>query len=115
MSLYEKAVRLNPRDADLSYLRCCQSLTNLILENYEKAIEFATEAIRNRKTWIQGRCFLVSSLARAGRTPEARAELEQLLRIDSTYSVKNANKANPFRNAADFERLAEGLRLAGLT
>lgn len=115
ISLYDKAVRLNPRNADLSYLRCCQSLTNLMLGEYVKAFEFATQAIQNRKTWIQGRCFLVSSLAQAGKLPEAKVELEKLLNLDATYSIENAKKANPFKNPADFDRLAEGLRLAGLS
>lgn len=46
MSLYDKAVRLNPRDADLSYLRCCQSLTNLMLEEFENAVVFATQPFK---------------------------------------------------------------------
>jgi hypothetical protein len=50
----------------------------------------------------------------AGREQEARAEAEEVLKIEPKFSVKDFAKILAFKNQADLERLTDALRKAGL-
>jgi hypothetical protein len=49
-----------------------------------------------------------------GREKEARAEAQEVLRIDPKFSLAHFSKILPYKNQADRERLANALSQAGL-
>lgn len=57
---------------------------------------------------------LASCYGHLGRIDESRAAWETVLRIDPGFSMERRRRILPFKNPADFEIRAEGLRKAGL-
>jgi adenylate cyclase len=49
-----------------------------------------------------------------GRFDEAREAWREALRVNPSYSLEQRRKVLPYKNPEDFERLADGLRKAGL-
>jgi len=57
---------------------------------------------------------LAIAFAELEREQEAHAAIENLLRIDPTYSLRTFSESQPFRDPAVLDRHIEGLRKAGL-
>jgi adenylate cyclase len=60
------------------------------------------------------RAGLASALGHLGESEEARRIWGELMRINPQYTFSDHFGRQPFRRAEDLERIAEGLRLAGL-
>jgi adenylate cyclase len=58
---------------------------------------------------------LAACYGQVGRAEEARAAWREALRINPDYSIEHRRKILPYKNPADFERVVEGLRKAGIT
>jgi len=58
---------------------------------------------------------LAASYGHLGRFAEAREEWEEVFRINPDYSLEHRRKVLPYKNPADFERIVDRLRKAGLT
>jgi adenylate cyclase len=108
----KKAIRLNPLPPDF-YWRClgqayCQ------LEMYEEAIAASKEALRRYPDAILTHILLAQIHALSGREKEARAEVEEVLRINPRYSVEFFRSSSPYKNPADMELMANALLKAGV-
>ena len=57
---------------------------------------------------------LTSALGELGRQDEAREAARDVLRQEPDFSIKAYTSGLSYRNPADSERIAEGLRKAGL-
>ena len=57
---------------------------------------------------------MAASLGQMGLIDEAHAAWRELLRLNPAYSVEQRRSVLPYKNPADFERIVEGLRKAGL-
>ena len=60
------------------------------------------------------RALLAASYGHLGRLDEARAEWREVLRVNPDYSLEYRRKVLPYKNPADFERVVDGLRKAGV-
>ena len=60
------------------------------------------------------RALLVATLNHQGRLEEAQAMWAELMEINPDYSFAEKRKIPPYKNPADLERIAEGLRKAGI-
>ena len=69
--------------------------------------------LRNPDT-NSSRALLAAAYAHIGLIEEAREAWREALRVNPAYSLEHRRKALPYKNPDDFERVAEGLRKAGL-
>lgn len=109
----EQAVRLDPRHPDhfLHFL----GLIYFALGRFEEAIAvLERRLIRNPNTDVS-RVLLASIYGHLGRHDEARKHWEQALEVNPGYSLEHRRRILPYRDPADFERIVDGLRKAGLT
>jgi class 3 adenylate cyclase/TolB-like protein len=114
----QTAVSLSPRDPLLNvwYFYICHAHTHL--GNDEAAIEWCRRSIAVRPFWI-AYVDLAASYARTGQETEARAAVAELRTLMPDYTVDRWSKDgkgwsdNPIF-LAEFERITEGLRKAGL-
>ncbi|MDL2410558.1 tetratricopeptide repeat protein [Rhizobium calliandrae] len=110
---FERAMALNPYYPDI-FLHF-HALAMFQLGRYEEAVVILKRRlVRNPATDIS-RVLLAASYGHLGRLAEARGEWEEVFRINPGYSLEHRRKVLPYKNPADFERIVDGLRKAGLT
>jgi adenylate cyclase len=84
------------------------------LGRYEDAVaSLKRRLVRNPGTDVS-RVLLAASYGHLGRFAEARAAWQEVLRVNPDYSLEYRRKVLPYKNPADFERVVEGLRKAGV-
>ncbi len=83
----------------------------MALGEYEEALAmFAHIATRSYRVWA----YTAACHARLGRDAQAREDARRCLDLYPGFSVSRFKTREPFRHAADTDRLAESLHLAGL-
>jgi len=110
--LLKKAICLNPipRSWYLNTLGCAYRLTG----RYEEAIATYKKALHRARGSLFAHLGLASAYSLLGREEEARAEAEEVLRIDPKFSLDHLAKSLFFKNQADTELVIDSLRKAGL-
>jgi TolB-like protein/predicted Zn-dependent protease len=140
---YERALALNPNNADLL---AGWGYASVLLGEPEKATKFIEKAMRlnpHYPDWydrglgtalfmarryeesiaafrkvtqhvIQSRLYLASSYAQLDRLAEARAEVAAAMELDADISVEKFSSIELYKNPGDLEHLRGGLRKAGL-
>ena len=91
-----------------------QAQAHYALGRYDEAAEWAKRRIAANPRTDTSRVFLAASRAQMGRFDEAREAWREALRVNPSYSLEQRRKVLPYKNPEDFERLADGLRKAGL-
>jgi adenylate cyclase len=123
LEVFDKAIRLSPRDPAVSYLYFGKSFTYFGLKQYDQAIDWARRAIVLGPDNQFPHAIL--ALALTGHEAEAREALQQYLALPSSERLRTiaALKAYnaPFgggnsdaRLIESLERQYEGLRKAGM-
>ena len=85
-----------------------------MLGEFERAVEFANEAIEIDPEFSLVYYALVMIHAEAGRVREARAAVESLLAIDPKFTGRAYNAVMRFRDPAIEARRLESLARAGM-
>jgi TolB-like protein/cytochrome c-type biogenesis protein CcmH/NrfG len=106
----EIARRIDPELND--YDSFALTLAYFLKKNYPAAIEQAELNLRRNPGAHFNRAVLAAAYAQAGKPEDAARVAEEIRRTDPTFD--GAEFGNKFLNAADLERLREGLRKAGL-
>ena len=117
---FDRALRLNPLEP--SWIRWLRGIAYFTAERYDDAIA-DLRLIETPFNEVRG--WLAASYAQAGRLDDARATLEEFLRVAepemSVFPGRDLGAwdaywhgAIEYRSEADFDRLYEGLRKAGL-
>jgi adenylate cyclase len=114
----EKAIQLSPRDPLLNtwYFYLCHAQTHLA--HFEAAVDWCLRSIAMEPFWI-AYADLGASYAWTGRESEAQGAVAELRRLKPNYTVTewlsdgNGWSDNPIF-LDEFQRLANGLRKAGL-
>jgi adenylate cyclase len=57
---------------------------------------------------------LASCYGHLGRTDDARKKWAELLEVNPQFSLMQRGRVLPYKNASDFQRIADGLGKAGL-
>ncbi|HWR58806.1 MAG TPA: tetratricopeptide repeat protein, partial [Thermodesulfovibrionales bacterium] len=115
VSMYRKAIRLNPRGATAAtYHGFAAALWRT--ERFEEAVSAYKTAIQRAPDNIGAHCGLVAVYIWLGREKEARAEVEEVLRLNPQFSTENWGKQMAFtmKNQAQNNRFIDALRKAGL-
>jgi len=60
------------------------------------------------------RVLLAACYGHLGRAEEAQALWREVMRINPEYSLEHRRRVLPYKDPADFERIVDGLRKAGL-
>ena len=110
--LFEKAIRLNPFGPTSYFLNFGTSYR--MMGQYQEAITQYKKALRIAPNNIIAHIALAGTYSLLGRDEEARAEAEEVLRLNPKFSLESYAKTLPFKNQAQTDRFVEALRKAGL-
>ena len=110
--LAKKAIRLNPIPSAPALDILGSSYRNS--KQYEEAIATLKEGIVLYPENVLSRHSLVTVYCAAGRYEEARAELQEILRIDPRFNLEQYTMRLPYKDRAVNERLLTDLRKAEL-
>ncbi len=114
--LIENAIRLNPLQPTLAFLQAAGSIY-AFAGHYEKALEIYKKATQREPRNFMGYSGVAVSGSMLGRMDEARAAVQELLRIDPQYSIEKYKRLIFLRGDRDqtaIDRFVEALRKAGL-
>jgi adenylate cyclase len=108
----EQALRLDPLPVHW-YFRQMGTAYSFV-GRYEEAIAFQKKALQRAPNDILTHVHLTRTYSWAGRLDEARAQADQVLRINPEYSLELAAKTSFYKKQTDRERHLDGLRKAGI-
>ena len=111
--VFKNGLRIDPLAPYLNLVNLGE--VNRMMGRYEEAISYSKKALQGRPNGRTPRLNLMASLAALGRDEEARAEVEEYLKIDPDFSLeKFAEAENLQHKKEDTARYIELLRKAGL-
>jgi adenylate cyclase len=111
IELFERAMRLSPRDAFLYSFTSGLCAALIFLERPHEAVRWGRETLALRPTYPTGMRMLASSLALSGRVDEARNIIADLLRVSPQACISNLTAA--ITSTPNAKVYVEGLRRAG--
>jgi TolB-like protein len=109
-----RAIRLSPRDPYLGVYYGIVAYAQYIGRNYEEAIEYARQGIRQRNDFVGAHRVLVAAAGMAGDKALAKSALAELKRAQPNISLAWIADNMPIRHVAEREHYLEGFRKAGL-
>ena len=110
----EMCLRLSPRNPSLGPVLVRFAEAYFQLGDYEKSVDYATQALLRLETGILGNCVKTSALAHLGRQDEAVEALNELLRRRPGASVSFLKESVTITDPAFLATYLDGLRKAGL-
>jgi adenylate cyclase len=106
------AMRLDPLYPSMVLHFLAQA--NFSLGKYEIAAQQLVDRIARTPGTDASRMLLASCYGHLGRAEDARAAWVELLEVNPDFSLMQRARVLPYKNAGDFQRIAEGLAKAGL-
>jgi TolB-like protein len=108
------ALRLSPQDPQVFSMQTAMALAHFFAGRYTDASSWAETAMREQPNVLTTCCVAAASSAIAGQDAKAEKIVSHLRQLDPTLSISNLSNWFPFKAKEDFDKLAEGLRKAGL-
>ena len=108
------AARNDPRDTRGSWLYNAMGHAYFMLGDYEQAIEISKTGLHQDPSRFGAMLTLAGSYAYLGREADAKAAIDQLLRLIPRYSLRALRKNPMFTRPEHIDKLIDGMRLAGL-
>jgi len=112
LGLFDRAMALDPHFNSIVLYFRAQALYQL--GQYEEAVSLLKRRILRSPDTDASRVLLAACYGQMGRIDEAREAWRQVLVISPAYSLEQRRNVLPYKNPADFDRIVEGLRKAGL-
>ena len=112
----DQAIRLSPSDDHLQFWLVQRAFAEFFGGNYEAAIDWSRRSLqRNPNNPTSLHC-LISACANNGDIEQARERKAELDKISPHVTIERirARVGHMFNEGDEFERYAEGLRLAGV-
>ncbi len=111
--LYQKAIRLNPNASTNTFVFLGHAFRNA--GRFEEAIPAYKKGIQRAPDNIIAHVGLGSTYSLMGREKEARAEVEEILRINPKFSLDYfAKTSTPYKDQSEVDKIVNALRKAGL-
>jgi len=110
--LFEKAIRLNPNGPTWYFLNFGNSYR--LTGQFQEAITQYKKALHVAPNNIIAHLGLAATYSLSRRDEEARAEAEEILRLNPKFSLESYAKTIPHKNQAQIDRYINALRKAGL-
>jgi adenylate cyclase len=110
--MFQKAIRLNPFGPTFLYLNFGIALR--IVGRYEEALPELKKALQLAPDNLPAHIHLTAIYGLMGREKEARAEAEEVIRLNPKFSLERHAKEIPYKNQAAKDLYIEALRKAGL-
>ena len=110
----ELALRLSPKDPQNTIFLTSAGLAHYLEGHFDEAVAATTEAARLRPEYTGAHRIRCAALAEAGRQEEAEAALATVLRLQPDATEDLLRRTLPYSSSDAFDRVAEGLRKAGL-
>ena len=110
----QEAMRLSPRDFLMVVWFTVSAWAYLSAAKFERAADCARRAIDCNPAFPDAHGTFAAASAQLGRSNDARAGLDEFMRLMPGLTVEDERLIRPFRRPADRERFLDGLRKAGL-
>lgn len=113
----ERAMRISPYDAKFFVWQMYAGVAHLHLAHYAAAVELFSKVVADYPQITIIRLFLAGALGASGRIPEARAEMQELMRMQPELTLARFRSLEPSNARAFFAQrrhLYDGLRAAGI-
>jgi len=112
IGLMKKAIRLNPIPPVWYFHGLGHAY--FLAGRYGEAIATLKRVLNRNPNFWPAHIYLAASYVEIGQEDKARAEVEEVLKINPKFSLKNRKGRLPYKDPAIFERLYNILRKAGL-
>ena len=114
LELLRRADRLSPRDPTGWLLAGGMSLAYYLEEKFEDSIFWSQKALAQNPRYVVAIRLLAANYARLGQPDKASERVQQLLKGDPTLTIAKQRSRMMFMDVSVWNKLADGLRLAGL-
>ena len=108
----QKALRLEPIPPD-NYVQQL-ALVYFQTGDCKEAIAACDKGLKRQPDHLVSRIIMAAVYGSCGREKEARKEATEVLRINPKFTVESFMRIIPYKNPSDRDRIAQGLRKAGL-
>jgi adenylate cyclase len=112
IACFERAMALDPYFPGLWLYFKAQAVYQL--GRYSEAVALLKRRIQRNPETDLARVLLAACYGQMGLVDEAQEAWRELMRVNPGYSLGKNQIETPYKNPADFERIVEGLRKAGL-
>ena len=109
-----RALRLSPRDPFSALYYGITAYSRFVGHNYEEAMRFAREFVRQRNDFVGGHRVLTAAAGMLGQKEAAAAALQELRRAQPNISLDWVAREMPFKIDDERTHYLDGLRRAGL-
>jgi len=110
--LFQKAIRLNPNADAFTFINFGHALRNA--GRFEEAVPPYKKGIQRAPDNIIGHIGLGATYSLMGREKEARAEAQEILRINPMFTVDHLYKTSAWKDVSEVDKVVNALRKAGL-
>lgn len=113
----ERAMRISPYDSKFFVWQMYAGVAHLHLAHDSAAVELFSKVVAGHPQIPIFRLFLAGALGASGRIPEARAQMEELMRMEPDLSLARFRSIEPSSARAFLaqrQHLYDGLRVAGI-
>ena len=109
----EESMRLDPKHPGfwLHFL----AHAHFLQADYDRAVALLNQRIRLDPETDISRALLASCFGHLGLVPDAKIAWEKLREVNPDYSIEQKATILPYKNPADWNRVVDGLRKAGVT
>jgi tetratricopeptide (TPR) repeat protein len=114
LDLLRRAERLSPRDPRAWYRAAVAALAHFVAGEFEQATACARKALAQSPRFAPTLRVLAASLAKLGRTDDARQAMQDLLRLEPQLTVTMLRRRLRHMDAKARKPFLEALRVAGL-
>lgn len=109
---HKKSIRRDPIPSAPTFFGLCHACW--LAGRYEEAVTACKKSLFRSPKNTSAHVFLAVTYISLGRDEEARAELQEVLRINPNFSLERFANAMPYRNKSDKDNFIGALRKAGM-